>query len=625
MKIFKIVLNLFLMIFGAFVITSCGSSDDEITNTFLDEIVIPKNVNDTFNVPCSINDNTIYWSTNKNDYVKISENGIIDTIKSYKDVNIKLTALAYINNKAVERSFKRTIKKLNNTEAIDLALNDIRIFDKEILPGSIELLEKYDLFTDEIKYAYSLEDKCENAYIGENYLDLNYDENGINVNVTAILGNESANKSYLIKMIKSKCNYDVPEELDTNSHITIKFYHTMGDSLQKVLAEAINEFERDYRNISVEASQIGGYDDVRNQLVTDIPNGKEPNLAYCYPDHIALYNRSGAVVQLDNLIEDENFGYNGDVSDFVPGFYEEGKMFGDGHMYSLPFSKSTEVLYYNKTAFTREGWAVPTTWEEMATLCAKIKEKYPSSTPLGIDSESNLFINISKEIGSRYTSAIGEHYLFDNDENKAFVGKFKEWYDKGYFTTQKIINAYTSTLFIKTGSDQPTYDGSFMSIGSTGGASHQYDKSFECGVAAMPSYGNVDLKVTSQGPSLCIFNKENPQEVLATWLFVKNYLLTSVFQAKFSMKSGYNPVLKSTSAIPDYAKWINEANGKSSDGVKALAAKASNEMVNNYYTSPAFVGSSTARDQVGQLFVNVMTGRKDIDKAFKDAIDACRC
>ena len=162
-----------------------------------------------------------------------------------------------------------------------------------------------------------------------------------------------------------------------------------------------------------------------------------------------------------------------------------------------------------------------------------------------------------------------------------------------------------------------------MSIGSTGGASHQFDKSFECGVAAIPTYGNVDLKVISQGPSLCIFNKENPQEVLATWVFVKNYLLDSVFQAKFSMQSGYNPVLKSASAIEDYANWINASDGKTADGVKALAAKVSNEMVNSYYTSPAFVGSSTARSQVGDLFVAVMTGSKDIDKAFKEAVAAC--
>ena len=36
-------------------------------------------------------------------------------------------------------------------------------------------------------------------------------------------------------------------------------------------------------------------------------------------------------------------------ADFIEGYYAEGKQFGDGLMYTMPFSKSTEVMYYNKT------------------------------------------------------------------------------------------------------------------------------------------------------------------------------------------------------------------------------------------------------------------------------------
>ena len=90
-----------------------------------------------------------------------------------------------------------------------------------------------------------------------------------------------------------------------------------------------------------------------NQLL-EIPNGNQPNLAYCYPDHVALYNRAKAVVPLNSLIDNEKYGYNGDVSDFVPGYFAEGSQYGDDNIYTLPFSKSTEVLFYNKTAFDRE-------------------------------------------------------------------------------------------------------------------------------------------------------------------------------------------------------------------------------------------------------------------------------
>lgn len=414
-------------------------------------------------------------------------------------------------------------------------------------------------------------------------------------------------------------NYQVPETFDTETKMTINFYHTMGDSLQKTLKTAITAFETAYPNVSIDPTQVGGYDDVRNQIVNEIPNEQQPHLAYCYPDHVALYNKSRAVIQLDSLIENETYGFTQEeLADFVPGYYAEGKQFGDEFTYTLPFSKSTEVLYYNKTEFDKNGWAVPKTWEEMATLCATIKAKYPESIPLGIDSESNLFITLTEQIGSGYTAAKGNHFLFNNAENKAFVSKFKEWFDAGYFTTQTILNAYTSSLFTSTEANR-----SFMSIGSTGGASHQYSSAFECGIAQTPTWGNVEQKVISQGPSLCFFQKSNPQEVLATWIFVKDFLLTPTFQAAFSMTSGYNPVLRSCTEIEGYKAFLDGAVGTSADGVKALAAKISAEMADYYYTSPAFVGSSKAREQVGDLFVAVVSGTKTLDKAFEDALLEC--
>ena len=50
------------------------------------------------------------------------------------------------------------------------------------------------------------------------------------------------------------------------------------------------------------------------------------------------------------------------------------------------------------------------------------------------------------------------------------------------------------------------------------------------------------------------------------------------------------------------------------------------EQSNAYYTSPAFVGSSTARDQVGALLeaaVSVSASEYNLDSLFQNAIDEC--
>ena len=440
---------------------------------------------------------------------------------------------------------------------------------------------------------------------------------------------------------KPGINFEVPEGGYDGSEVTITFYHTMGSNLSDVLDAYIEEFNKLYPNIHVKSEKIGGYDDVRDQIVTEISAKSQPNLAYCYPDHVAMYKTAGAVAHLDNLISSEIKVERADGTteilglteeqkkDFIEGYYNEGMQFGDGLMYTMPFSKSTEVLYYNKTFFEENNIQVPTTWDELEQVCAQIKQKDPKSIPLGYDSESNWFITMCEQYKSPYTSATGDHFLFDNEVNRGFVKRFNEWYNKGYVTTQTLYGSYTSGLFTQTGEETKSY----MSIGSSAGATHQRPDAgadgsypFEVGIATIPQVSSDNRKVISQGPSICIFKKDNPQEVIASWLFVK-YLTTSVeFQAEFSMASGYVPVLKSVAQNDIYSAFLEKADG--GNYISALSAKVCLEQQDAYYTSPAFMGSSTARSQVGSMLSKCLTlpqtGLDDaIDKAFKDAIAEC--
>ena len=434
-------------------------------------------------------------------------------------------------------------------------------------------------------------------------------------------------------------NFAIPEGGYDGSEVTVTFYHTMGQNLRDVLDAYIAEFNKLYPNIHIEHSQVGGYDDVRDQISTEITVGNQPSMAYCYPDHVAMYNLADAVVILDDLISSrievaradgttEFLGLTEEqVADFIEGYYNEGKQFGDNLMYTLPLSKSTEVLYYNKTFFEANGLTVPATWEELEAVCAQIKELDPDSIPLGYDSEANWFITMCEQYGSPYTSASGDHYLFNNEQNRAFVKMFNDWYQKGYLTTQTLYGAYTSGLFVASEGTR-----SYMSIGSSAGATHQRpDKvnneyPFEVGIATIPQVDVSNPKVISQGPSLCIFQKENPQEVIASWLFVK-FLTTNVeFQAEFGMASGYVPVLKSVSENPVYASYLESADG--GNYISALAARVCLEQERAYYTSPAFNGSSAAREQVGALMnkcLTIISGdiEAQIEEAFEDAVAEC--
>ncbi len=434
-------------------------------------------------------------------------------------------------------------------------------------------------------------------------------------------------------------DFEMPEEgFDTSKDVNIFFAHAMGQNLQKVLNSYLEDFEKMYPNIHVEHNSIGSYDDIRDQMSTELAAGApQADILYCYPDHVALYNQGQKVVTLDNLMNsqvkihnamdnvDEICGLTAEQqADFIPAYWGEGKAFGDNKMYSLPLSKSSEVLYYDKTFFEEEKLTVPTTWDEMEDVCRKIKAKYPDDIPLGYDSDSNLFITLCEQYNTPYTSSEeGNHYLFNNEQNKAFVQKLKNWYDAGYITTKNCYGGYTSSLF----TTNTAKDGGkrcYMCIGSSAGATYQLpaEGRFEVGITSIPQ---VDVEnhpaVISQGPSLCLMRNKDPQKVIAAWLLMKFLTTYLPFQAEFSMESGYTPVLNSVFDIPEYKSFLDNANGYGR--IAAYSVKVCVEQREWYYYSPAFVGSSQAREEVGNLISAVFLGTKTIDKAFEEAVAEC--
>ena len=444
-------------------------------------------------------------------------------------------------------------------------------------------------------------------------------------------------------------NFVVPEGgFDPTKEVTITFGHTMGADSVAIVKKHIEEFNKIYPNIKVELQSKGGWSDICSAVTNDINAGLQPNIVYCYPDHVAMYNLSKSVVTLDNLIaSDLAVGDTGEIlgltdaqkADFIEGYYNEGTVFGDGLMYTMPFSKSTEILYYDADFFAAHPeLKVPTTWDELWETCRKIKAIDPSCIPLGYDSTDNWFITMAEQMGVGYTDASksGEdRFQFDNEQMKTFMKQLREHFDAGLFTTQDIYGSYTSNLFKN---QDPTKARSYLCIGSSGGARHQAPKddktneyAFNVGIAPIPQFDANNKKAISQGPSVCIMKGGNitDDQIMASWLLVK-FLCTDVaFQAEFSMDSGYMPVLKSVSENKGFANFLNSANG--TNYLKAMAIKVGIQERDTYFTSDVFNGSAVARTQVGALLNKVigtklengLTIDKLIDDAFTEAMDEC--
>ena len=424
---------------------------------------------------------------------------------------------------------------------------------------------------------------------------------------------------------------------------TITFYHTMGDALQKTLQNAIDAFKTKYPDWDVQSTQVGGYNDVRSRCIANLAAGNQPDLAYCYADHVAQYLKTGKVVDMSDYVNAQGtingnaIGYTKEeLADFVQGYYKEGFAtnygqydkygYKDADILTFPFVKSTEVLYYNKDALVKAGIVdskgaakAPETWDELWDDCEKLMKTFPKCTPLGYDSEANWVITMCEQNGWGYTQAKSPNFLFKNTELANWLDSLKGKFEGYYFTTQTENGGYTSGIFTK----GPEEGGSVFSIGSSGGASHQASDSFHWGVAKMPGSkvgDKVVRKAISQGPSLVMFQsaaKNETERQLMTWEFVK-CLEDATFQAAFSQASGYNPTRLSTFELDDYKDFLADETS-----IVAVTAGVAATMSEDFFTSPAFSGSSTARDQMEAALLYVIRGQKTGEKALNDAYKAC--
>ena len=453
---------------------------------------------------------------------------------------------------------------------------------------------------------------------------------------------------------------------------TIVFYSSQGDALVSETDAAIQAFEAKYPGWKVEHTQPGGYDEVLDKVRSDLTAGLQPDLAYCYADHVAQYIESGTVVDMNKyLTNSDSYTYTAgnetktidrigfteeDVESFIDGYLEEGyaKNFtgyqGDQNaLLTLPFVKSTELLYYNPTALQKLGYSEPPkTWDKLWEMCGKAKEIWPSCTPLGYDSEANWFITMAQQLGFGYTSTDeNNHYLFNNDGAEAWLTEIGDYYKDLYITTQQIYQSYTSGLFIK----GPADAGLVFCIGSSGGASNQAstvdpkkdkENGFVTEVAPIPGVmrdadgdGEEELHADciSQGPSLVMLtggngvNNASEKEIM-TFQFVKE-LLDVNFQAKFAKASGYNPMREDVYEVPSYKTFLEGKDPETGDPLQdknlvvSKAAKIARELSGSFFTSPAFVGSSTARAQMTSVVQYVLLDQKTPERALRDAYKAC--
>ena len=417
----------------------------------------------------------------------------------------------------------------------------------------------------------------------------------------------------------------MPESFDMAAEHEITFWakNDTNKTQTAIYEQAIADFEKLYPNIHVNLRLYTDYGKIYNDVITNIATHTTPNVCITYPDHIATYLTGvNQVVPLEELFGDERYGLGGSEvkydspgkDEIIPQYLEE-CAFG-GHYYAIPYMRSTESCYINKTYVEKLGFQLPDalTWDFVWEV---------SEAAMAMDGEGNFLVNGQKVLipfiykstdnmmiqqvrqkGIGYSTEEGEILLF-SDATKELLETIAEHTRTGAFSTFK-VSSYPAN-FLNAGQ-------CIFAIDSTAGATWMGcdaplidispDKlvEFETEVLPIPQFDPANPQMISQGPSVCVFNKEDPQEVLASWLFAQ-YLLTDEVQIAYAQTEGYVPVTtkaRQSQAYQDYLSRSGEDNALHYD-VKIKATKLLLENVDHTFVTPVFNGSASLRDAAGQL------------------------
>ena len=430
--------------------------------------------------------------------------------------------------------------------------------------------------------------------------------------------------------------FSVPETFETNRNYEITFWAKNDTNKRQtdIYKKAIEDFEAIYPNITVNLRLYTDYGKIYNDVITNISTGTTPNVCITYPDHIATYlTGDQVVVPLNDLFADSRFGLGEEV---IPQFLKECSL--NGHYYALPYMRSTEACYINRDLVEKLGYTIPDTltWDflwEVSEVAAK-KDGNGVYTlngqkvmiPFIYKSTDNMMIQMLKQKHAGYSDENGNIQIF-NDTTRDLLYTIADHAKTGAFSTFK-ISSYPAN-FLNAGQCVFAID---STAGSTWMGSHAplSDISadafidFTTEVMSVPQFDPEHPHMISQGPSICIFNKNDTQEVLASWLFTQ-YLLSNDVQIAYSQTEGYVPVTSKAQTSAEYQDYLSRA-GEDNDTYYDVKIKASRLLLDHAadtFVTPVFNGSTSLRNAAGQLIENTVKSvrrKETVDEAYMEKL-----
>lgn len=349
----------------------------------------------------------------------------------------------------------------------------------------------------------------------------------------------------------------ISEEQDFTK-LTMYYPVNIGGSAANLIDEICSDFNESHENIYVEPVYTGNYEDTVIALEKAKGTDEMPELFISLANQRYTLTSENLVMPLDELINKDTDG-QAYIDDFLDGFMIDSYV--DGKIYSIPFQRSTEVVYYNKDMFRAAGLdpeSPPTTWEELAEMAQMLTDfdHYGVGIALNPASAQWTFTGFCLQNsvnGENLMSEDGKQVYFNTAEN---VEALQFWLDlqNKYKCMERGVIQWTDLPV------QFLNQKVAMIYHTTGNMTNIYENAdFNFGVCFLP--GSKRMATPTGGGNFYISSDVTEDEMIAAWEFIK-YCTDTETAAKWSVNTGYVPVREScfdTNTIKEYYEKLPQA------------------------------------------------------------------
>ncbi len=328
----------------------------------------------------------------------------------------------------------------------------------------------------------------------------------------------------------------IPALADGPLELTMFFPVNVGGTPAQCIDRMTAAFNEQNPDIQVKAVYTGNYDDTVTAIQTAIGTPGQPDLFVSLATQRFTMDDTGMAMHLDDIIAADPEG-QAFVDDFIDGFMLDSYVEG-GHIISIPFQRSTMVMFYNKDAFREVGLdpeQPPKNWEELVDYATKLTNDKRFGVAIALNSGSAQWAftgfslqNCTNGVG--LMSGDGKHIYFNTPENVEALQLWLDLQNKYHCMAPGIVQW----------TDMPTQflAGEVAMIYHTTGnlTNIRNNANFEFGVCFLPA--GRQWGAPTGGGNFYITKGISAERQQAAWKYIK-FMCSTENAAQWSIDTGY--------------------------------------------------------------------------------------